>query len=302
MFLRSASMASNDILVRNRRSRWQEQASQLFILSPFPVRDVSRWISISVINHWCCLSICHLQHLFVMSCLLTSFHRHHRHHYVDHEDWGYCVPALAARLLVLLYFCHRERCHHHHHHHDHDHVHVQGPAAGLPVLLPVLQGRGGQSFKGTEPAGGGSFSSSPLFITLLLITLSLSLPSSSLWWLNRIGAEGKMSIMVILVTTLMALRPSLSSTFTPPKHYLPVSLSWKNKIWAFSKFLLTELPLIAWWSRKAKERSDKPDRVGRSSSCVAFGGNFDIATAYSLEPLLNIEFTKVALGDVFKIS
>ena len=65
----------------------------------------------------------------------------------------------------------------------------------------------------------------------------------------------------------------------------------------FSKFLLTELPLIAWWSRKAKERSDKPDRVGRSSSCVAFGGNFDIATA-----LLNIEFTKVALGDVFKTS
>ena len=74
------------MLVRNRRSRWQEQTSQLLILSPFPVRDVSRWISISVINHWCCLFICHLQHLFVMSCLLTSFHHHHCHHYVDHKD------------------------------------------------------------------------------------------------------------------------------------------------------------------------------------------------------------------------
>ena len=50
MFLWSASMAFNDILVRNRRSRWQEQASQLFILSPFPVRDGSHRISISIIG------------------------------------------------------------------------------------------------------------------------------------------------------------------------------------------------------------------------------------------------------------
>ena len=58
--------------------------------SSYPPSPSEMWVveypfQSSIID-WCCLFICHLQHLFVMSCLLTSFHHHHCHHYVDHKD------------------------------------------------------------------------------------------------------------------------------------------------------------------------------------------------------------------------